>query len=199
MAVVAGAAAGALGAVLLRRISRGVRVLAPACAVPVAALWGVVGERAGDLPVYWWPVPLVLAWAGVLLGAADVIARRLPDALTLPAYPVVAVLLALAAAGGEGADLLIRAFEGGLLWAGGYAVVRLIAPHALGGGDVKLAGSLGALTAATSWPGLLLGILAASVLTAVAAWPARMLGYRDVPHGPAMLAAAWLVVLSPPA
>lgn len=62
---------------MLGRIPRGVRVSVPACAVLVAALWAVVGERAGGLPVCWWPVPLVLAWAGVLLGAADVVARRL--------------------------------------------------------------------------------------------------------------------------
>ncbi|MGH3887726.1 MAG: prepilin peptidase [Pseudonocardiaceae bacterium] len=197
LAAVSGAAAGAGGAVLLRRIPRGVRVPVPACAVMVAALWAVVGERAGGLPGYWWPVPLVLAWAGVLLGAADVVARRLPDALTLPAYPVVAVLLAAAAAGVGGVDLLVRAFGGALLWAGGYAAVRVIAPSALGGGDVKLAGSLGALTAAASWPGLLVAVLMATLLTVVVAGPARVLGYRDVPHGPAMLAASWLVVLHP--
>ncbi|MGH3751448.1 MAG: prepilin peptidase [Pseudonocardiaceae bacterium] len=197
LAAVTGAAAGAGGAVLLRRIPRGVRVPVPVCAVLVAVLWAVAGERADGLPVWWWPVPLVLAWAGVLLGAADVVARRLPDALTLPAYPVVAVLLVIAAAGVGGTDLLVRAVGGALLWAGGYAAVRLIAPSALGGGDVKLAGSLGALAAAASWPGLLLAVLAATVLTAVVAGPARMLGYRDVPHGPAMLAAAWLVVLHP--
>ena len=197
LAAVSGAAAGAGGAVLLGRVPRGVRVSVPACAVLVAALWAVVGERAGGLPVCWWPVPLVLAWAGVLLGAADVVARRLPDALTLPAYPVVAVLLAVAAAGVGSVDLLVRAVGGALLWAGGYAAVRLIAPGALGGGDVKLAGSLGALTAAASWPGLLVAVLLATALTAAVAGPARVLGYRDVPHGPAMLAAAWLVVLHP--
>ncbi|MGH3901485.1 MAG: prepilin peptidase [Pseudonocardiaceae bacterium] len=192
-----GAVAGAGGAMLLRRIPRGVRVSMPACTVLVAALWAVVGERAGDLPVYWWPVPLALAWVGVLLGAADVVARRLPDALTLPAYPVVTVLLAVAAAGVGSVDLLVRALGGALLWAGGYAAVRLIAPNALGGGDVKLAGSVGALTAAASWPGLLVAVLMATVLTAAVAGPARVLGYRDVPHGPAMLAAAWLIVLHP--
>jgi hypothetical protein len=41
-------------------------------------------------------------------------------------------------------------------------------------------------------------VLAANVVTAAIAAPARLLGYRDVPHGPAMLAAAWLVVLHPP-
>jgi leader peptidase (prepilin peptidase)/N-methyltransferase len=184
---------------MLRRIPRGVRVPVPVCAMVVAALWAAVDERASEgLPVWWWPVPLVLGWAGVLLGGADLTARRLPDALTLPAYPVVAVLLGVAAVGAGDAGPLARAAAGALLWAGGYAAVRLVAPSALGGGDVKLAGSLGALTAATSWPGLLLAVLAASVVTAVVAGLARIAGYRDVPHGPAMLAAAWLVVLHPP-
>ncbi|MGH3774626.1 MAG: prepilin peptidase [Pseudonocardiaceae bacterium] len=197
-AVVTGAVAGAGGAMLLRRIPRGVRVSMLACGVVVAALWAVVAERAGGLPVWWLPIPLMLAWTAVLLGAADVVVRRLPDALTLTAYPVFAALLVVAAAGVGDADLLVRALGGALLWAGGYAAVRLIAPGALGGGDVKLAGSLGALAAASSWPGLLLAVLAASALTVAVAMPARMFGYRDVPHGPAMLAAAWLVVLHPP-
>jgi leader peptidase (prepilin peptidase)/N-methyltransferase len=183
----------------LRRIPRGARVPVPVCAVVVAALWVVVGERAGGgLPVWWWPVPLVVGWAAVLLGGADLVARRLPDALTLPAYPVVAMLLVAAAIGAGDAGPLFRAAAGALLWAGGYAAIRLVAPGALGGGDVKLGGSLGALTAATGWAGLLLAILTASMVTAVVAGPARMFGYREVPHGPAMLAAAWMVVLHPP-
>lgn len=184
---------------MLRRIPRGVWVPVPLCAAVVAALWATVAERASDgLPVWWWPVPLVLGWAGVLLGGADLVARRLPDALTLPAYPVVAVLLGVAAVGAGDSALMVRALGGAVLWAGGYAAVRLIAPGALGGGDVKLAGSVGALTAAASWPGLLLAVLAASALTAAVAGFARICGYADVPHGSAMLAAAWLVVLYPP-
>lgn len=183
----------------MRWIPRGVRVPAPVCGVLVAVLWVVVVQRADEgLPLWWWPVPLLLGWAGVLLGGADLVARRLPDVLTLPAYPLVAVLLTVAAIGAADGSLMLRSAAGASVWAGGYAMVRLLAPGALGGGDVKLAGSLGALTAATSWSGLLLAVLAASVLTAVVAAPARMFGYREVPHGPAMLAAAWLVVLHPP-
>ncbi len=184
---------------MLRRLPRGVTVPVPVCTVAVAVLWAAVSERASEgLPVWWWPVPLILSWAGVLLAAADLIARRLPDALTLPAYPVVALLLGVAAVGAGNTDALARATAGALLWAGGYAAVRMVAPAALGGGDVKLAGSLGALAAATSWSGLLLGVVAANVITVAIAGPARLLGYRDVPHGPAMLAAVWLVVLHPP-
>jgi leader peptidase (prepilin peptidase) / N-methyltransferase len=85
-----------------------------------------------------------------------------------------------------------------VLWAGGYAAIRLVSPRALGGGDVKLAGTLGALTAATSWSGLLLAVLTAGLLTATVAVPARLFGCTEVPHGPAMLSAAWLVVLHTP-
>jgi leader peptidase (prepilin peptidase) / N-methyltransferase len=184
---------------MLRRLPRGVRVPVPACAVLVAALWAVAGARLGmQVPMWWCPVPLVLAWAGVLLGSADLIAQRLPDALTLPAYPLVVALLGIAALGAGNTVLLGRAALGAVLWAGGYAAIRWVSPGALGGGDVKLAGSLGALTAATSWSGLLLAVLAASVLTATVAVPARLLGYAEVPHGPAMLAASWLVVLHTP-
>jgi len=176
---------------MLRVTPRGVRVPVPVCAALVAVLWVVVVQQADvGLPLWWWPVPLVLGWAGVLLGVADLVA--------LPAYPLVAVMLTLAAIGAANNGLLLRAVAGALLWAGGYAMVRLLAPGALGGGDVKLAGSLGALAAATSWSGLVLAVLAASVLTAVVALPARIIGYREVPHGPAMLAVAWLVVLHPP-
>jgi len=198
-AAVMGAVAGAGGAMMLRWVPRGVRLPVPACAGLVAALWAVAGAGLGaHVPLWWCPVPLVLAWGGVLLGGADLVARRLPDALTLPAYPLVAGLLGIATFGAGNTDPLGRAALGALLWAGGYAAVRLVSPRALGGGDVKLAGSLGALTAATSWSGLLLAVLAASVLTATVALPARLLGYPEVPHGPAMLAAAWLVVVHTP-
>jgi leader peptidase (prepilin peptidase) / N-methyltransferase len=184
---------------MLRRVPRGVRVPVPACAVLVAALWAVAGGRLGaHVPLWWWPVPLLLAWGGVLLGGADLIARRLPDALTLPAYPLVAGLLGIAALGAGNADPLGRAALGAVLWAGGYAAIRLVSPRALGGGDVKLAGTLGALTAATSWSGLLLAVLTAGLLTATVAVPARLFGCTEVPHGPAMLSAAWLVVLHTP-
>jgi leader peptidase (prepilin peptidase)/N-methyltransferase len=93
---------------MLRWTPRGVRVPVPVCTALVAVLWVVVVQRAGvGLPLWWWPVPLVLGWAGVLLGGADLVARRLPDVLTLPAYPVVAVMLTLAAIGTANGGLVL--------------------------------------------------------------------------------------------
>lgn len=192
VAAVGGAVAGAAGTVLLARLRRGVATAwwaAPA----VATLWAAVALVA---PPWWWlPVPLALGWLAVLLSATDLVQRRLPDALTLPAYPVCAALLAVAACGSGDPQLALRGVLGAVLWAGGYAAVRLVAPAALGGGDVKLAGSLGAVTAAVSWSALLLAVLAATMLTALLAAVAALFGHGDTAHGPAMLGACWLVVL----
>ncbi len=192
LAAILGAIAGQAGGVLLARLRRGV---AHARWAPpgVAMLWAAVAVAA---PPWWWlPVPFALGWLAVLLTITDLAQRRLPDALTLAAYPAGAALLAVAACGSGDPGLALRGVLGAVLWAGAYAAVRLVAPGALGGGDVKLAGSLGAMTAAVSWSGLLVAVLAATVLTALLAATAAPFGHRDVAHGPAMLGACWLVVL----
>lgn len=195
LAAAGGVVVGAAGAVLLGRLRRGA-VRARWSAPGVATLWVAVALSA---PPWWWVgPPLALGWLAVLLTITDLAHRRLPDALTVPAYPVAAALLAVAVYGSGDGGLAVRGLLGAALWGGGYAMIRLVAPAALGGGDVKLAGPLGAVSAAVSWSGLLLAVLAASVLTAVVAVAAAPFGHRDVAHGPAMLGAAWLVVLSAP-
>jgi leader peptidase (prepilin peptidase)/N-methyltransferase len=55
---------------------------------------------------------------------------------------------------------------------------------------VKLAGSLGAVLAATGWSSVVLGAVAAALLSvALAADGARQ---AVVPHGPGLLVAAWV-------
>jgi leader peptidase (prepilin peptidase)/N-methyltransferase len=167
----------------------------------------------GGVPAGWLPVPLALAWFGVLLAATDLECRRLPNALTLPAYPVMAALLCVTAWYGPGTALGVRAVGGALLFGGAHAVVHLVSPRSLGAGDVKLAGVLGAVLAAVSWSALALGALLAALCTAgyaaVRALPRRRLGHPvrqpserglaaldpTLPHGPGLLAAAWLVAL----
>lgn len=182
--VISGFLAGALGAHLLRRLPRGTNVRLLWCAVPTAVLWFVAWALA---PPHWLPVPLLLAWLGVLLTATDLRHRRLPDALTLPAYPVVGAVLWLC-----GADLW-QALAGCLLFGGVHLLVRLVAPSAMGGGDVKLAGSLGAVLGAVSWLALPVAAVLASVITLVLGLWSRADG---VPHGPGLLAATWLVAVS---
>ena len=72
--------------------------------------------------------------------------------------------------------------------------MHLLAPASLGAGDVKLAGSLGAALAGLSWPAAALAAVLAGLLTrGCSPWSP---GRRLVPHGPGMLAAAWVVAWS---
>jgi leader peptidase (prepilin peptidase)/N-methyltransferase len=198
LAVAGGAAgfvAGGLGRVLLRRLSRGVRTPFLWCECSVAALWAVVVCRvaAESLPVWWAAVPLLLGWLAVLLIACDVLAFRLPDALTLPAYPVALVVLAVAGCASGSPDMFVRAAVGAVVFAGTYALVRCVSWSAMGPGDVKLAGSLGAVVGAVSVQAVLATMAAAALLTVAASSGVR----RAVPHGPAMLLPAWVITVYP--
>jgi len=94
---------------------------------------------------------------GVALAAIDISVQRLPDALTLPAYPVLIALLALAALAGHHAGVLVRALVGGVALAAVYLVLGLLRPGQLGGGDIKLAGLAGLALGWLGWPALLAG------------------------------------------
>lgn len=163
-----GMLAGAAGRVLLARMRRGTRVPPPwpevAVGVPWAAVVGAAG--AGVLPWAWVPLLLGGGWLAVVASVVDVRHHRLPDALTLPALPAALVLalpVGLAAVG--------RAAAGAALLAGGYLLVHAVSPRSLGLGDVKLAAPVGALSAAASWPALLLGCaLTAVVSVGMAGW-----------------------------
>ena len=186
--VVAGLCAGTGARLLLRRLRRGTRVPPPWCELGVASVWGASGAAA--VRVRWLPVLLALGWLAVAAGAVDVLAGRLPDALTLPALP--AALLLLVPVGGEA---VARGAVGAVVAVAAHAAVHLVAPAAMGGGDVKLAAPLGAVSAAVSWEALALaGVLAAlsSGVLAVAVLVRRGRG-GAVPHGPSMLLAGLLV------
>jgi leader peptidase (prepilin peptidase)/N-methyltransferase len=193
---VAGAAAGWLGRLLLGSLRRGVRLRPLWCEVSVAVLWIIAAVRSsGGLPWWWLPGPMLLGWLAVLLSACDMTECRLPDALTLPAYPAAALMLAWARYWSRAPNLMQGAVAGAVVFAGTYAVVRLITPAAMGPGDVKLAGSLGAVVGAVSVAAVLMCMAAAAVIT-LSQW--ALTRCRRVPHGPAMLAPAWLVTALAP-
>lgn len=142
-------------------------------------------------------VACALVWLAALT-VYDLRQRRLPNALTLPGAAVVLVVAAIA---GRGAGAL----AGALALSVGYLAVHLIAPTAMGAGDVKLAIGLGAVTGAFGIDAWVLAAVAAPVLTAL--WGAALLGRgaseatgeSTVPHGPSMclatVAAVALVVV----
>ncbi|WP_410618952.1 prepilin peptidase [Amycolatopsis sp. cmx-8-4] len=158
-------------------------------ATAVAVRW-----LTGGWPGWWLPVPALVTVVAVPLALADLRHLRLPDVLTLPAYPLFGAAIGAAALGGGGPSPAVRAVAGALVFGGAHAAVHHFAPNSLGAGDVKLSGSLGAVLGAAGWPALVLATLAAALITLAVAAVSR----KDrVPHGPALLTAAWLCVLFP--
>ena len=122
----------------------------------------------------------------------DIRERRLPNWLTVPGA---VVILAVAAGAGRGAPAALGAIGLGAL----YLVVHLVAPTAMGAGDVKLAAGVGGLTGSFGVDVWALAAVGAPLLTAI--WAVVTVIRRSgstVPHGPAMciatLAAAALAV-----
>jgi leader peptidase (prepilin peptidase) / N-methyltransferase len=160
-------------------------------------LWAVlaVSVMVGRMPAWWVPLPAALGWLGVVLTATDLAQRRLPNAITMPAYPVAGAIVALACGAGGGAELGVRAVVAGVVLLVVYAAVHLAAPGQLGAGDVKLAGVVGVALGAAGWPAVLLGQVIAAAVTALLA--VREPRERGAPHGPGMLAGALLPAMFP--
>ncbi|MBX9979916.1 MULTISPECIES: prepilin peptidase [Mycobacterium] len=118
---------------------------------------------------------IVVAWL-VALCCYDIRQRRLPNWLTLAGA---AVILIGAALGGRG----LPALAGGLALATVYLAVHLVAPTAMGAGDVKLALGLGGLSGCFGIDVWFLAALGAPLVTAAVGLAWRV---RAVPHGPSM-------------
>ena len=129
------------------------------------------------------------AWM-LALSVYDLRERRLPNWLTLPGA---AAILVAGAMTGKG----IAALAGSAALFGLYLLIHLLSPRAMGGGDVKLALGLGALTGMCGADVWVLAAIGAPLLTAVCAAVVLLWRHdRTVPHGPSMcLASAAAVAL----
>ncbi|WP_285660537.1 prepilin peptidase [Actinorhabdospora filicis] len=160
----------------------------PCPAVPLALC------SAGFAAIAAWtaaaPVVLLAALAAPLV-LTDVLARRLPDPLTLPAYP--AVLAGLAATGPP--DAVWRAVAAAVVALAGLGSVHLLAPAALGPGDVKLAGLLALPLGAVSWAAVWAATVLVLTAGGLAAGWALARGRREVPYGPVLLVGALMTLL----
>lgn len=124
---------------------------------------------------------MLIIW-GVCLLLFDVHRRILPNALTLPA-----LVLAVGWSILNDPTLL----WGALLWGGIYLLLAY-SIGGIGGGDIKLAPTLGVIAAHNGIGAVVAAIGLASVLTLVFGVAARYLkrsGSERVPHGPGMLIA----------
>jgi leader peptidase (prepilin peptidase) / N-methyltransferase len=177
------------------RSSLGTPLALELCTAGVLAL--LLGRFGGQ------PVVVAFGFFGVLgvaLAAIDIAAQRLPDPLTLPAYPVLITLLAAAAIAGHDFAALERALLGGLALAGAYLLLALVRPGQLGGGDIKLAGVAGLALGWLGWPTLIAGAALGFVLSAivsVALLAARRVTLHSaISFGPFLLGGALLAMLA---
>lgn len=199
---ITGALAGIASTHILSKLRRGTTVHKGWCPIVMAALWSVTGWRTteGHLPWWWLPIPLLVAWLAVTLAAVDLNHRRLPNALTLPAYPAIAATVALATTQ-AGWHVAEGALLGAAILGCGYLALHLLSPKAMGAGDVKLSGTQGAVMGAVGLPAVLIGTTLAALLTLLmnALAPKRVRDHwqSGIPHGPALLAATYIVATFP--
>jgi leader peptidase (prepilin peptidase)/N-methyltransferase len=148
-----------------------------------------------------WEIGAYLYFAALsaALCVIDVRTHRLPNRLTLPAYPVIALLLAASAvATGRYAGLL-RALLAGATVLGVFLALHLISPRGMGMGDVKLAGPMGATLGWISWSAVLVGTFLGFALGALVGMGLMAAGRANrstpLPFGPFMLVGAWGAIL----
>jgi leader peptidase (prepilin peptidase)/N-methyltransferase len=142
------------------------------------------------------PAYLYFVAVAITLTMIDIDVHRLPDAIVLPSYVVLALGLTFAALISDHPSSLLRATIGGFGLYLFYWLMRLAYPKGMGGGDVKLAGLLGAMLAYLSYSSLLIGAFLAFVLGGI--WSVALLASGKasrksrIPFGPFMLAAAFI-------
>jgi leader peptidase (prepilin peptidase) / N-methyltransferase len=148
-----------------------------------------------------WRLPLgaysFLAATGAVLSATDFAARRVPNLIVLPSYPIAAVLLVVASAP-SGWWPLARAGVAAAGLGGFYLILGLAFPAGMGLGDVKWAVVLGAYLGWLSWSAVINGTLFAFLAAAVVLVVARIVGRRQAstPMVPFMTLGAVAAVLA---
>jgi leader peptidase (prepilin peptidase)/N-methyltransferase len=182
------------------------------CAAPISSRYPIVEITTGALfmaltirlvrldQVPALPAYLYLGAAGVVLSLIDLDSHRLPNAIIVPSYVILAVLLTAGAAWQHDWVSLERALVGGAALFCFYFVVAFAYPAGMGFGDVKLSGLLGGRLAYLSWGTLVVGAFAGFVLGSVAGIAVIMIwgGTRktQLPFGPFMISGAMVGIFA---
>lgn len=166
--------------------------------VALPASWYLLTALHAATP---WTLVFLLGWVTLLTGLAvvDLDVHRLPDAVQLPAMPLVAVGAAAAGLVEHSAADALRAVLAAAVLGVAFFALFLVGRGALGLGDVKLAVILGAALGLFGWGPLLTGAVLGPFLAALYAVPAMVLGRRHrkdyMPLGPSLMLGAVLAVL----
>lgn len=182
------------------------------CGTTIAWTYPVIELTTAALFVFvvaqGWPIMRTLAWlwctpTAVALAVIDFRLKRLPNALTWPAFGG-ATLLLVADAGTSGDWASLRsALIGALALSGFYLALNLLSRGGMGMGDVKLALTIGLLTGYAGWKqvisasfiAFLVGATVGIVLMAM-----KRAGRKTaLPFGPFMLLGLYASLLVPSA
>jgi leader peptidase (prepilin peptidase)/N-methyltransferase len=169
--------------------------LATALLFPASA-WQVA--RLHLLPAL--PGYLIFAATALALSMIDLDVKLLPNAIVLPAYPVLGLALTLAAVVLDTPAALLRALICGMALFGFYFLLAFIHPEGMGFGDVKLAGIIGGMLGFLSYQACLVGAFGGFVIGGVSGLAMIALRGRSrkspLPFGPFMLAGAFLALFA---
>jgi leader peptidase (prepilin peptidase) / N-methyltransferase len=194
-----------VGWLLLRGRCRACRGRIPvrylAVELAVAVLWSLLAFRLAGVGLAWAvPAYLALAFVCVVLSVIDATTRLLPNRITYPAFPAIAVLLLVASLGVGDLGRLVRALVAAAVVGLLFLALALISPRGMGLGDVKLAPTLGLALGWLSWPAVAVGLFSGFLLgglIGLAAMAVLHLGRKALlPFGPSLAAGALLGVLA---
>jgi leader peptidase (prepilin peptidase)/N-methyltransferase len=164
-----------------------------AVGVEAAMVWRFGWSAA--LPAY-----LVFGMVAATVTMTDIWARKIPEALVLPAYPLGGALLAIAAVSQGRWWPLARGGIAMVLLGSFYLILGLAFAGQFGIGDIELGGLLGLYLGFLGWSALASGTLAAWLLAALAVMARLAAAHRTyrgaLAAGPFLAAGALLAVLA---
>jgi leader peptidase (prepilin peptidase) / N-methyltransferase len=173
----------------------------PAVELATAVLWFLITLRLAATGLAWAvPAYLLFAFVCVVLAVIDATTRLLPNRITYPAFPAVALLLLVASLGSGDLDRFRRALVAAVAVGAFFLLLVLVSPRGMGLGDVKLAPTLGLALGWLSWSAVAVGLLSAFLLGGLAGLGGILLLHLTrkalVPFGPWLVAGALLGVLA---
>lgn len=146
------------------------------------------------------PAYLFFAAIGIALAMIDIDVHRLPSAIVLPAYPILALALTIAAVVLDDPAALLRTAICGMALFLFYFILNFAYPKGMGFGDVRLSGIIGGMLGFVSYPAALAGAFASFVIGGVfgVAVIAARRGSRKshIPFGPFMLLGTLVAILA---